>query len=487
MSIFEQSPWANLKPESFWRHFYALTQIPRPSKDEGKAADYLIDFAKKNNLEWKKDAVGNVLISKKGSSGYENSQIVILQSHMDMVCEKNNDVDFDFATQPLKIAVKGDFVCAEGTSLGADNGAGMAASLAVLEDASAVHPPLECLFTMDEETGMTGAKGMEKGLIKGRQLLNLDSEAEGDIYIGCAGGIDNYLVYTPEFETPSLPNTAKVVVKGLKGGHSGLEIIQGRANAIKLLARFLLNAKDEGIKWSLASFEGGNKRNAIPREAQAVIFFEDKSALDKSAEKWKSIFTSEFKDIENSVEIVIEPYDNKFEKVLTQKTSNILLSAICVLHHGVVRMDHHLEDLVESSSNLAIVKFDGTKFNFEISHRSSTESVKMAISRKTQALAEIIGFEYSKGEGYPGWQPNMESRLLRVAKEEYKKLYNKEINVKAIHAGLECGLIMEQYPGLDAVSFGPNLAGVHSPDETMQISSVPNFYNFLLAYLKGLK
>ena len=487
MSNFEQSPWGQLKPESFWRHFYALTQIPRPSKDEGKVADYLIDFAKKNNLECKKDAIGNVLIAKKGTAGYENSQIVILQSHMDMVCEKNNDVDFDFDTQALKIGVKGDFVYAEGTSLGADNGAGIAASLAVLEDNSAVHPPLECLFTMDEETGMTGAKEMEKGFIKGRQLLNLDSEAEGDIYIGCAGGIDNRLAYTPEFETPSLPNAVKITLKGLKGGHSGLEINQGRANAIKLLSRFLVNMKDEGIKWALASFDGGNKRNAIPREAEAVIFFEDKSALVKSAEKWKSVFTDEFKGIENSVEIVIGEPEKSFERVLTQKSSNLLLNAISVLHHGVVRMDHNLEDLVESSSNLAIIKFDGSKFNFEISHRSSTASVKMAISRRTQALAEVLGFEYSKGEGYPGWQPNMESRLLRVAKEEYKKLYNKEINVKAIHAGLECGLIMEQYPGLDAVSFGPNLAGVHSPDETMQISSVPLFYNFLLVYLKGLK
>ncbi len=484
---FDKSPWAGLKPELLFKHFYALTQIPRPSKSEGKVADYLIDFAKKHSLDWKKDAVGNVLISKAGSAGYENSPIVILQSHMDMVCEKNNDVDFDFMTQPLRIKLNGDFVSADGTSLGADNGVGVAASLAVLEDASLVHPPLECLFTMDEETGMTGAKGLTADFLKGKRLLNLDSEEEGDIYIGCAGGIDNRLVFVPEFEKPACSGALKVTVKGLKGGHSGLEINQGRANAIKLLGRFLWNLRADGIKWAVASFAGGNKRNAIPREAEAVLYCGNADELKKAAKIWQVTFTEEFKDIEDKVEIVVEDAKGTFDKVLTEDSADKLLNAIFIIHHGVVRMSHSIHDLVESSTNFAIINLENDRFVIDISHRSSSASVKNAISQRTEALAKLLGFEYSKGEGYPGWQPNMDSKLLHIAEEQYKSLFNKEIHVKAIHAGLECGLIMEKYPGMDAVSFGPTLSGVHSPDEKMNVPSVSAFYDFLLHYLKGLK
>ncbi len=489
---FHNSPVGNLKPELFWKHFYALTRIPRPSKHEEKVGEYLIEFAKSHSLAYKVDEVGNVIVKKNASPGYENAPGVVLQGHMDMVCEKNRNKDFDFMTQPIELKRDGNLISADGTSLGADNGAGMAAALAVLEDDSALHPPLECLFTVDEETGMTGAKFMKPGFIDGKYLLNLDSENERDIYIGCAGGIDNRMEFTPEWKDSCAKGCPKVsgylvMIKGLRGGHSGMEINEGRANAIKLLGRFLWNLKKEGVKFSIASFTGGNKRNAIAREAQALICCKDADALKAAAKKWETIFWNEFKDVENKVEISVEPSESSVDRVLTQESSSVLLNAVFMIPHGVIRMSHAIKDLVETSTNFAIVSQEDEKIIFEMSHRSSSETVKKAVCQRTEAIAGILGFDYFSGEGYPGWQPNMDSKLLAAAKSVYKKLTGSDINVKAIHAGLECGLILEKFPEMEAVSFGPTLNGVHSPDETISISSVESFMSFLKALLQELK
>lgn len=489
MSVnFESGPFAKLKPELFWRHFYAITQIPHPSKSESGIADYAVEFAKAHNIEWKKDEVGNVLLSKAGTAGYENSPIVTLQAHMDMVPEKEPSIDFDFTKDPLRVVLNGDIVSAEGTTLGADNGVGVAAALAIFEDPDLEHPPLEAFFTMDEETGMTGAKNLSPDFLKGRRMLNLDSEEEGDIYIGCAGGIDNYLVFTPEFEKPKCADAVKVTIKGLKGGHSGIEINEGRANAIKLLGRFLWNLKTDGFHWGMASFIGGNKRNAIPREASAVLTCAaDVDALQKAADTWRAVYADEFKNVEDNIQIIIERIPFNFDKILTEESAEKLLNAVFILHHGVVRMSHSIKDLVETSTNLAIIEMVDDKFKFHISHRSSSATVKNAISQRTEAFAKLLGFEYSKAEGYPGWEPNVESPLLKVGSKVYKEMFGDEIKVKAIHAGLECGLIMEKYPDLDAVSFGPTLKGVHTTEECVNVNSVANFYRFLTAYLKALK
>ncbi len=489
---FHNSPVGDLKPELFWRNFYAITRVPRPSKHEGKIIAFLKGFAEEHSLECHVDKVGNVLIRKPASPGYENSPGVVLQGHMDMVCEKNGDKVFDFMTQPIELVRDGEFVRANGTTLGSDNGACLAEAMSILEDESAEHPPLECLFTMDEETGMTGAKSIEPGFLKGRYMLNLDSEDENDIYIGCAGGLDNRLEYKPEWKTScagACPKASayRVCVKGLKGGHSGMEINEQRANAIKLLNRFLWNAKKEGIKFSVASMEGGNKRNAIPREACALLCCKDSELLSASAAKWQSIFWEEFKDVENKVEIVVEPSSESVERVMTQESSDRLLNAIFMIPHGVIRMSKSVPGLVETSTNLAIVRMEGDKVVFELSHRSSSETVKRAVSNRTEAIASVLGFDYSSGEGYPGWQPNVNSKLLETAKAVYRETLGKEINVKAIHAGLECGLIMEKFPGLESVSFGPTLKCVHTPDEAIVIDSVARFDKFLRAFLKALK
>lgn len=499
MSSLENTPFKGLKPENFWKHFYALTQIPRPSKHEEKAGDYLVEFAEKQGLEYERDQVGNVLIRKKASAGKENLPGVILQSHFDMVTEKNRGLDFDFMTQPLNVktkTVKIDgkdelVVYAEGTSLGADNGVGVAASLAVLEDGSLEHPPLECLFTMDEETGMTGAKNLSADFLKGKRLLNLDSEDENDLYIGCAGGVDNRLVFHTETVKPVMTKAVKLMLKGLRGGHSGLNIHEGRGNAVKLLGRFLWNLEPSGIPFELAWFSGGNKRNAIAREAEALIVTDKPEEVKKFAEKWTAIYADEFEGIENlegsGLKLTIAAEDAEVPgQVLSSVSARRLLDSIFIIPHGVIRMSAAIAGLVETSTNLAIVRPENGDYIYDMSHRSSSATVKEAVSQRTEAISEMLGFDYSKGDGYPGWQPNMHSPLLLAAGETYKKLFNREAHVKAIHAGLECGLILEKYPGMDAISFGPTLKDVHSPDEMLVVRSVDVFWPFLVELLKVL-
>ena len=487
---FEKSPVYGLKPELFWKHFFEITQVPRPSKHEEKIREYLVNFAKSKSLDYTVDKIGNVIIRKPASKGYENVPGVILQGHMDMVCEKIGDKEFDFMTQPLELIKEGNIIRANGTTLGSDNGAGVCAGLAVLEDDSIEHPALECFFTVDEETGMTGAKNLEPGLLKGKYLLNLDSEDEDIMFIGCAGGIDTFLEFIPEWKEDCKTcenGGVKITVKGLKGGHSGMEINEGRANALKLIARFLFNLrKVEDVKFKISSIIGGNKHNAIPREAEAVICTHDFEKVKAEAEKWQKIFAEEFKYVEDGIEIIVEEISN-VGKVMTKESADKLLNTIWAIPHGVIRMDRAVKDLVETSTNLAILSKEGDNFKFEMSHRSSYESVKRAVCNRTEALGNLIGLKYSEDEGYPAWQPNFESKLSKIAQKAYKDSIGKDIIITVIHAGLECGIIMEKYPGMEAVSFGPTLRNVHTPDEHIEIESVEHFFKFLVKLLKDMK
>jgi len=483
----ETSPLAGLEPELFWKHFYELTRVPRESKNEKAAGDYVISVAERLNLSHRRDDAGNVVISKAGSPGHENAPGVVLQSHLDMVCEKVKGSTFDFSRDPIELRKEGDLIGAAGTSLGADNSAGIAASLAVLESKGLVHPPIECLFTTDEETGMTGAKGLKGDFLKGRRLLNLDSEEEGDIYVGCSGGSDNQLCLpVMKAAAPASGIGVKVKLTGLKGGHSGLNIHEGRANAIKLLGRFLWNTLED-LHLHLASLSGGSKRNVIPPDAEALLVIEpgDVQELERHAAIWEKTFACEFTPLEEHIAVKIEKAD-KPAQVYTPETSEKLLSVIMALPHGVLAMSRALKDLVETSTNMAIVREQGSALLFELSHRSSSASSLRSVDQGTAAFAKLCGLGYYKGEGYPGWQPNMESEVLKTARKTYKELFGKDAHIKAIHAGLECGLIGEKFPGMDMISFGPTLANVHSTAEVINAPSVKLFWKFLVQLLNAL-
>jgi dipeptidase D len=486
-STLESSPVAGLKPELFWKHFYEITRIPRGSGNEKALGDYLVQCAERMKLPHKRDEAGNVIISRPGTKGHESSPGVILQSHMDMVCEKNKDVAFDFLNDSIILKRQGDFITAQGTSLGADNGVGVAASLAVLESTDLVLPPIECLFTTDEETGMTGAKGLKSDSLKGRRLLNLDSEEEGHIYVGCSGGSDNQLhIPIKRAPLPSGLEGVTVKVQGLKGGHSGLDIHEGRGNAIKLLGRFLQNAASEtGLH--LASFQGGSKRNAIPREAEAhLALSRDKvPALKALAEKWEKIYFDEFTPLEGHLKIMVEAGAAPGQ-VLTKESMERFLELVNVIPHGPLAMSRTIKDLVETSTNLAIVREEGDTIIIDLSHRSSSASSLTSVDQMTGSLARLCSLKHEKGGSYPGWQPNMNSKVLNIARTTYRDLFGKESEIKAIHAGLECGLIGEKFPGMDMISFGPTLSNVHSPDEKLNVPSVELFWKFLVKLLETL-
>ncbi len=486
-STLEESPVAGLSPALFWKNFFQITRIPRASGSEKAAGDYLVSFAQRLGLPCKRDDAGNVVISKPGSKGHESSKTVVLQSHQDMVCEKNKDVVFDFSVDPIRLIRDGDYIKADGTSLGADNGAGIAASLAVLESTDLVHPPVECLFTTDEERGLTGVNALKNDFLTGRVLLNLDSEEEGDIYVGCSGGSDNMLTMkASRVALPVATQCAVIRLSGLKGGHSGLDIHEGRGNAIKLMGRFFWNI-GETLGLSLASFTGGSKRNAIPREAEAVVAVpEGKMAeLERQVESWEKIFREELYPLEDQLKLKVEK-TTSIEKVFSAETMWRLLDLLFVLPHGVLAMSRTIPNLVETSTNVAIIREEGDEIAIDLSHRSSSASSLQSVNQRTESLARICDIGYKKGSGYPGWQPNMSSRLLNLAKETYKEHFGKEVHIKAIHAGLECGLIGEKFPGMDMISFGPTLRNVHSPDEVIYHPSVEKFWKFLIQLLSKL-
>jgi dipeptidase D len=476
----------SLSPALVWKYFSEILEIPRPSKKEEKIIAYLEQFAINQKLIYKKDAVGNIVIKKPASAGCENAPIIVLQSHVDMVCEKNSDVKHDFWKDSIKPKIEGDWVKAEGTTLGADNGIGIAAQLAVLSDKSLKHGPIECLFTVDEETGLTGAKKLAKNLFCGKVLINLDSEDEGEIFIGCAGGIDTSVEYEyVPVEADKKLNAIKVKLFGLKGGHSGDDINKGLANSNQLLSRFLWSCYQK-FEIVLGDFQGGNLRNAIPREAEAVILIRP---------KYTDTFIKDFTQYQNTIknEYSITEPDLKMEysEVIIPKTSLSkketikLLNCLYACPNGVISMSQAVEGLVETSTNLASVHFkENNRIIIGTSQRSSVESAKRDIAHRIESMFKLIGAEVSHGDGYPGWSPNKDSKILEISKEVYSNLFGNPPKVKAIHAGLECGLFLEKYPGLDMVSFGPTLRGVHSPDERMQISSVDKFWKFLVAILE---
>lgn len=478
----------NLKPESVFHYFEEISKVPRPSKKEEKIIAYLKEFGAKHNLETLVDEAGNVLIKKPATAGKENLKTVILQSHVDMVCEKNSDVVHDFLTDPIEIVIDGDWMKANGTTLGADNGVGVATELAILAADDIEHGPIECLFTVDEETGLTGAFALKEGFLDGEILLNLDSEDEGEMFIGCAGGMDSVgEFHYSEVPVPDGYFFFRVGVSGLKGGHSGGDIHLGRGNANKILNRFLSQVASKYDMY-LCEINGGNLRNAIPREAYAVcaVPYGDKESIRVDLNIFTADIENELGTIEPEMKLTLES-DEARDKVIDKDTTDRLLKTLYALHHGVYAMSHDIPGLVETSTNLASVKMkQGNIIKIETSQRSSILSSRDDMAATVRAALELGGAKVSFGHGYPGWKPNPNSGILKVAEESYKKLFGVDAQVKAIHAGLECGLFLDKYPYLDMISFGPTLRDVHSPDERLEISTVDKFWRHLLDILANI-
>ena len=477
-----------LAPQNVWKHFYSLTQIPRPSGHMEKITEFLVNFGKGLGLESFVDEIGNVIIRKAATPGMENRKGVILQAHMDMVPQKNNDTVHDFTKDPIETYIDGDWVKAKGTTLGADNGLGVAAIMAVLEDNSLKHGPLEALITKDEETGMYGAFGLKPGTLKGEILLNLDSEDEGELYIGCAGGIDLTATLEYKEEAPAADSVArKITLKGLRGGHSGLEINQGRGNANKLLARV---AHDVLIEFDsqLASFEGGNMRNAIPREACAVLVFnpEDTEGLEDYIKEYEAQINAEYAPIESGITLTIESVELPTAIVPAEIQDN-MINVLMACQDGVMRMIPTVPDTVETSSNLAIVIIGGGKAEVRILARSSCDTMKEFLADSLTACFAMAGMKVELSGGYSGWQPNVDSPILHAMKLSYKQQFGVEPAVKVIHAGLECGLFYEKIEGLDAVSFGPTMKDIHTTEEVLSISSTARMWDYLVKVLENIK
>ena len=475
-----------LKPASVFEMFARINAVPRPSKKEEKMIAFLREFGEGLGLETKVDETGNVLILKPASPGMEGRPTVILQSHMDMVCEKNNDLDFDFERDAIQTYVDGEWMKAKGTTLGADDGIGCAMEMAILADNSLKHGPLECVFTRDEETGLTGAEGMQPGFMTGQMLINLDSEDEGELFVSCAGGCRTTATFrfTPE-AAPADAFFLRLTIKGLTGGHSGDDIDKKRANANKLLARYLYDGmKAWGLR--LADIQAGGLHNAIPREAACVVCIPN-SYKEQARIRW-NIFAAEveeeFSVTEKSMEFLLE--STEATTVLPEDVSCRLISALQAVDNGVYAMSQDIA-LVETSSNLASIKqTEPGVILINSSQRSSLLSNRHNMAHTVAAVFELAGAEVETGEGYPGWAMNPKSEILRIAREQYVRLFQKEPIVRGIHAGLECGLFSEKYPGLDMVSFGPTLRGVHSPDERLLIPTVEMVWDHLLAILENV-
>lgn len=482
------SELSNLKPSLVWGIFEEITRVPRPSKHEEKIIAYLVDFALRHNLRHKVDAAGNVVIYKPATAGYEEHPAVVLQSHSDMVCEKNADTQHDFFSDPIEAYIDGQWVRARGTTLGADCGIGMAAALAVLVDDTLAHPAIEALFTVDEETGLTGAFNLAPDMLSGKYLLNLDSEDEGELFIGCAGGIDTLATFTYKSErAPEGYAWLRVDVGGLKGGHSGDNIPDGLGNSNKIMAR-LLQLAEERYALRLSDFNGGNLRNAIPREAFAVVGVPvaKKGAFLRLVRSFAADVAGELQYTDAGFWMKAEEC-GKPRRVVDADTQHRLLTAIVSVANGVLAMSFAMKGLVETSTNLASVKFlPKGRIQVVTSQRSSVESAKRYAARTVEGTFALAGAKVVHSDGYPGWAPNPNSHLLDVAVATYRELFDKEPVVRAIHAGLECGLFLEKYPHLEMISFGPTLRGVHSPDERLDIATVDKFWRHLVLLLARL-
>ncbi|NSW45624.1 MAG: aminoacyl-histidine dipeptidase [Bacteroidales bacterium] len=480
-----------LNPSLVWKYFEEILAIPRPSKKEEKIIAYLKAFAEQNKLDYKIDKAGNVLISKPATRGFERTKTIVLQSHVDMVCEKNSDSKHNFDTDPIIPMIDGEWLKAKETTLGADNGIGVATQLALLASKDMEHGPLECLFTVDEETGLTGAFALKPDFFTGKILINLDSEDEGEIFIGCAGGKDT--VATMKYEPKKAPGkqiALKISVSGLRGGHSGDDIHKGYANAVKLLTR-ILYLLDQKYGYRLANIDGGNLRNAIAREANAIIYVTHEKVLKIKDEVYafEKILKDEYKHTENNLKVTIEELDKKQspETVIDKRTQPKIIQSLYACPHGVIAWSQDMPGLVETSTNLASIKMKGkNKIEITTSQRSSVESAKTDIVNMVETVFLLADADVKHSNGYPGWKPNPQSPILEVAKKVYYQLFNENPKVKAIHAGLECGLFLEKYPDLDMISIGPTMRGVHSPDERLHIPSVEKFWKFLTEILVNI-
>ncbi len=477
----------DLNPQGVWKNFHSLTQLPRPSKKEDKVREFLAAYGKNLGLETIVDEAGNVIIRKPATKGMENRKGVILQAHMDMVPQKNNAVQHDFEKDPILTRIEGDWVYATGTTLGADNGMGVAAAMTVLESKDIPHGPVEALFTTDEETGMTGARALKGDVLKGDILLNLDSEDEGLLYVGCAGGVDGSFEfdYTPE-EAPKGMEAFKMSVTGLKGGHSGMDIILGRGNANKIMMRLLLPLiKDHQVR--IARIEGGNMRNAIPRESDAVILFPagKKNEVQSVIDQMTAAIKVELGDVDPGLEVLLQPCAAP-HTVIPSCISAKVVRAVYAAPNGVWGMSASMPGLVETSSNLAVVCAKDGHIAVHCLLRSLVDSAKDDMATAMACCFENVGASVTFSGAYPGWKPNMDSAILKEMKAIYKKLFGKEAEVHAIHAGLECGILGGTYPNWDMVSFGPTLRSPHSPDERCYIPSVQKFWDFLLEILKHI-
>ena len=483
----------NLEPKGLWESFYSLTQIPRPSGHCKEVAAFLVNYGKSLGLETLQDEIGNVLIRKPASAGMEGHPGVILQGHIDMVPQKNSDKAFDFEKDAIQTYIEdnGEWVTADGTTLGADNGIGVATAMAILADKDAVHPPLEAFFTVDEETGMYGANDLKAGWLKGKYLLNLDSESEGELYVGCAGGIDTNATFRyQEVETEKGDIALKVTVKGCKGGHSGCDIHLQRANAIKLLFRFLKDAV-ANFEARLACVECGSLRNAIPREATAVITIPAESYQDLQdlVDRYEDLYLKEYEGVDDGISFTMEEVECP-KKEIPEDVQDYLIHAITLCPHGVYRVLEEARDIVETSNNVSMIKtFVGeeeSRVEVQCLTRSSVESRKEELASIIQSAFSLAGAEVEFSGAYPGWKPNLKSTLLKTMKETYVKEFGSEPRVVIIHAGLECGIIGAKYEGMEMISFGPTIEHPHSPDERVNIATVQKFYRLVKAALKAL-
>lgn len=472
----------DLQPREVWKHFESLTQVPRPSGHLEKIQKFLLDFGKSINVETWQDEAGNIIMRKPATPGLEGRKGIILQAHMDMVPQKTPDSTHNFETDPITTVVKGDWLYADNTTLGADNGLGVAAIMAIMEDNSLQHGPLEALITADEETGMYGAFGLKGGELQGDLLLNLDSEEEGVLYIGCAGGLD--ITATMEFmEVEPIEGdvAVKVQLKGLRGGHSGLEINAGRGNANKLMARFVREVMDEcGV--SLATWKGGNMRNAIPASCEVVLTLpqEGVEELKEIAAKYEALYNSEYATIEEGITLSVEDCEMP-ETVVPEEIQDNLIDVILACHDGVLRFIPTIPDTVETSSNLSIVTIADGEAQINILARSSCDTMKEYLALQLSSCFAMAGMKVELSGGYSGWQPNVNSPLLAALKTAYNDMFGKQPDVRVIHAGLECGIISTNYPGMDMVSFGPTLMSPHSPTERVEIPTVEKFYSLVKA------
>lgn len=478
-----------LSPQILWKRFYEISQIPRQSKHEERIRLYIKNFADQHNLSFKEDQTGNILIYLPPTPDYENAPTIVLQSHVDMVCEKNKDTVHDFNKDAIKLIKVGEWIKADGTTLGADNGIGVAAALAIAQDDSFEHGPIELLFTVDEETGLTGVNNLSNDFISGKYLLNLDTEEDGAFYIGCAGGMDT--IGSLRINYGKLNSNYKpyyLFISGLRGGHSGINIHEGRANAIKLLGLILKNL--EAVNYQISYLNGGSRRNAIPREAEAILWLnpEDEIKAIEIVNAFSIETALEYKNKEDDIKIIFERkenYDinkNVFAEDFIKKIINLLLA----MPHGAISMSADIEGLVETSTNLATINIVDGYLKIGTSQRSSIESAKKNIGNSIRAVLELAEAEVSIEDKYPAWQPNINSKLLRISKKVYEKLFESEPQVKAVHAGLECGILIDKYPWIDMISLGPTIEGAHSPDERVKIKDVEKFYTLIKAIISEI-